>query len=152
MGFRRLETLRNKTNLLVIDNSVIMRWLVGDGSENDKLKATQVLKATQSKTHIAVVPNLWVYEASNVISSYVRREQLSEAIGLTRLSMPFEFCSIVDFEPSPIDLASISIELGLASYDATYLLLAERLKCPMATLDNKLQKIANKRGCQLFTS
>ena len=39
-----------------------------------------------------------------------------------------------------------SYELDLSAYDATYLLLAEHLSCPLATLDKDLRKAAKKRG------
>lgn len=39
-----------------------------------------------------------------------------------------------------------SYVLDLSAYDATYLLLAEHLSCPLATLDKDLRKAAKKRG------
>jgi predicted nucleic acid-binding protein len=39
-----------------------------------------------------------------------------------------------------------SYELDLSAYDATYLLLAEHLSCPLATLDKDLREAAKKRG------
>lgn len=39
-----------------------------------------------------------------------------------------------------------SYELDLSAYDATYLLLAEHLSCPLATLDKDLRKAAKKCG------
>jgi len=39
-----------------------------------------------------------------------------------------------------------SYELDLSAYDSTYLLLAEHLSCPLATLDKDLRKAAKKRG------
>jgi predicted nucleic acid-binding protein len=43
-------------------------------------------------------------------------------------------------------LAIKAFEEGLSAYDATYLLLAQKLGCPLATLDKDLRRAAKKNS------
>ena len=150
MGYKLLEAVSSKQNLVAIDNSIIVRWLVGDGSDTDREIANLILNAISLKEICPIVPSLWIYEASNVIASYVKRTQIEESIGLKRLMMPFEACNIIEFKPSLELLTLTAIKYKLSSYDATYLYLAETLNCPLATLDKKLGKAVIKSNGQLF--
>ena len=51
----------------VLDNSVAMRWLFGDGSADDQAYADHVLQVLQDENSVAVVPGVWPLEAGNVI-------------------------------------------------------------------------------------
>jgi len=150
VGYKLLESISAKQNLVVIDNSIIVRWLVGDGSKSDLEIANLILNAISRKEICPVVPSLWVYEASNVIASYVKRKQVEESIGLKRLMMPYEACNIIEFKPDLETLTLTAIKYKLSSYDATYLCLAENLNCPLATLDKKLGKAVIKSNGQLL--
>ncbi|NBS78166.1 MAG: PIN domain-containing protein, partial [Betaproteobacteria bacterium] len=46
-------------------------------------------------------------------------------------------------------LAITAFEEGLSAYDATYLLLAKKLGCPLATLDKDLRRAAKKCGVEI---
>ena len=46
-------------------------------------------------------------------------------------------------------LAIQAFELGLTAYDASYLLLAQKLGCPLATLDKDLRLAANNCGVEV---
>ena len=46
-------------------------------------------------------------------------------------------------------LAITAFEEGLSAYDATYLLLAQKLGCPLATLDKDLRRVAKKYGVEI---
>jgi hypothetical protein len=43
----------------VLDNSVAMRWLFGDGSVEDQAYADHVLQVLQDENSVAVVPGIW---------------------------------------------------------------------------------------------
>ena len=147
MGYKSLNAVSSKKNILVIDNSIIVRWLIGDGSESDIKIANSILCSISRKELYPVVPGLWIYEASNVIAAYVKRNQLEESIGLKRLMMPFDVCNIVEFKPDLTALTQIAVKYNLSSYDATYLYLADQLDCCLATLDKKLAKaVIESRG------
>ncbi len=150
MAYKLLETLASKSNIVVIDNSIIIRWLIGDGSVRDIKIANSILNSISKKELYPVVPSLWIYEASNVIATYVKRNQIEESIGLKRLMMPFEACNIVEFKPDLVELTQIAIRYNLSSYDATYLNLASQLNCALATLDKKLAKAVIKSNGDLL--
>ena len=140
MGYRKLGSILENQSLVVIDNSIIMRWLVNDGSESDLQISRLVLDSIQQGKIVPVVPSLWVYESSHVIASYIKRGLLEPEIGKRRLEMPFEICRIIDIKPNPIELVELSLKYALSSYEATYLLLAHQLECSLSTLDKKLKK------------
>jgi predicted nucleic acid-binding protein len=132
---------------LVIDNSVAMRWLFADGSAADRQYASEV--AALVETCEVHVPALFVTEAANVISRALK-------VGvITRLECESSFDLIHAMQASiePIDstqpampLAITAFEEGLSAYDATYLLLAKKLGCPLATIDKDLRRAAKKCG------
>lgn len=51
---------------LVVDNSVVMRWLFKDGSDQDRMYAAQVAQLVEASE--VFVPALFIAEAANVIS------------------------------------------------------------------------------------
>jgi predicted nucleic acid-binding protein len=55
----------------------------------------------------------------------------------------------IDSTQSAMALAITAFEEGLSAYDATYLLLAKKLGCPLATLDKDLRRAAKKCGVEI---
>ena len=49
-------------------------------------------------------------------------------------------------------LAIKAFEEGLSAYDATYLILAKKLGCPLATLDKDLRRAAKNCGVAIALS
>jgi predicted nucleic acid-binding protein len=132
---------------LVIDNSVVMRWLFNDGSETDRNYAEKVAHLVE--THDVYLPALFVPEAANVISRALKAKVMSKEDSATCFGLIDEMAANV---VTPKDTSAVmqltlrSLDDGLSAYDATYLLLAENLGCPLATLDQDLRKAAVKRG------
>lgn len=130
----------------VIDTSVTMAWCFEDettaGSE-------AVLESLQQDE--AVVPSLWELEVTNVLLVAERRKRINEAQAarfvdlLTRLP--------IRIDSSPTDLTAILAagrRHGLSAYDAAYLVLAERLGAPLATLDRRLAAACEAAGVGLL--
>ena len=132
--------------MFVIDTSVAMAWCFQD-------EATQATEAVLDllRTDQAVVPAIWPLEVANVLLVAERRGRLSEAQASRFLELLAQLPINVD--TSPTDMAGI-VATGrrhtLSSYDASYLLLAERLGATLATLDKPLAKAARKAGVQLL--
>ena len=132
--------------MFVIDTSVAMAWCFQD-------EATQATDAALDllRTDHAVVPAIWPLEVANVLLVAERRGRLSEAQASRFLELLAQLPINVD--TSPTDMAGI-VATGrrhtLSSYDAAYLLLAERLGTTLATLDKPLAKAARKAGVQLL--
>ena len=132
---------------LVVDNSVAMRWLFADGSEADRQYASEV--AALVETCEVHVPALFVTEAANVISRALKVGVISPQEGESRFDLIKDMQASVDPMESihsAMPLAMKAFEEGLSAYDATYLLLAKKLGCPLATLDKNLRRAAKNCG------
>jgi predicted nucleic acid-binding protein len=135
---------------LVIDNSVAMRWLFVDGSEADRQYASEVAALVEtSEVH---VPALFVTEAANVISRALKIGVITPQECESRFDLLQAMqASVHQIESThaAIPLAIKAFEEGLSAYDASYLLLAQKLACPLATLDKNLRRAAKKGGVAL---
>ena len=135
---------------LVVDNSVAMRWLFADGSEADRQYASEVAALVEtSEVH---VPALFVTEAANVISRALKVGVISPQEGESRFDLIKDMQASVDPMESihsAMPLAMKAFEEGLSAYDATYLLLAKKLGCPLATLDKDLRRAAKHCGVEI---
>lgn len=137
----------------VLDNSVTMRWLFGDGSPADQTYAKNVLDAIEDGN--VLVPGIWCLEVANVIARAESKYGLSEA----RSS---EFVHVLQNMHIQIDPATCAQAMGdtlqlarrykLSAYDAAYLELALREGLPLATLDEVLEQAAAKAGVRRFVS
>ncbi|WP_339057044.1 type II toxin-antitoxin system VapC family toxin [Candidatus Regiella endosymbiont of Tuberolachnus salignus] len=135
----------------ILDNSVTMRWLFGDGSPNDKMYAEHVLTSITDGN--VLVPSVWCLEVANVIARAENKYGLTEA----RSS---EFIHTLQKMHIKVDPATCLYAMGntlqlarnynLSAYDASYLELSLREGWPIATLDEALQKAAKKAGAKLF--
>lgn len=132
---------------LVIDNSVVMRWLFKDGSEADRDYAGKV--ASLVETDDVYVPALFVPEAANVISRVLKAKVISKINSVACFELIEDMAAHVvppEDTSAVMQLTLRAFEDNLSAYDASYLLLAENLNCPLATLDQDLRKAAVKRG------
>lgn len=132
---------------LVVDNSVVMRWLFNDGSEADREYAKKI--ASLVETHDVYVPALFVPEAANVISRALKAKVISKIDSATCFDLIADMAaSVVPPEDTSavMQLTLRAFDDNLSAYDASYLLLAENLNCPLATLDQDLRKAAIKRS------
>jgi predicted nucleic acid-binding protein len=132
--------------VFVIDTSVALAWCF----EDEATDATDAVLDRLSEDH-AVVPAIWPLEVANVLLVAERRGRLSEA----QVSRFLEILAQlpIDVDESPADMAGI-VAAGrrhtLSSYDASYLVLAERLGAALATLDQRLTNAARKAGVELL--
>jgi len=122
---------------LVLDSSIMLAWFFEDERSE---RADGVMRQVASKG--AVVPSLWRLEIANAFQSAVRRKRISAA---------FRDASIADLRSFPIavdsetDRHAWGATLALADrsrltlYDAAYLELAQRLRLPLASLDQGLR-------------
>lgn len=132
--------------MFVIDASVTMAWCFAD-------EATSGTEAVldQFTGDEAVVPAVWPLEVANVLLVAERRLRLTEAQASRFLDLLQQLPISVD--GAPTDLAAV-IAAGrrheLSSYDASYLVLAERTGAPLATLDRRLADAATRAGVRLL--
>jgi predicted nucleic acid-binding protein len=131
--------------VFVIDTSVAMAWCF----EDETTDATDAV-LDKLRTDQATVPAVWPLEIANVLLVAERRARLSEAQASRFLELLAQLP--IDVDDSPTDMAGI-VAAGrrhsLSSYDASYLVLAERLGTSLATLDRRLAAAAVNAGVRL---
>jgi predicted nucleic acid-binding protein len=129
-----------------MDASVAMAWCF----EDEATEATDVV-LDRLRDDEAAVPAIWPLEVANVLLVAERRDRLSEAQASRFLELLTELP--IEIDDAPHDLAAI-VAAGrrheLSSYDASYLVLAERLGAPLATLDRRLANAAERAGVELL--
>ena len=132
----------------VLDCSIAMGWCFEDESSG---YAVDVLRSlTESE---AVTPDIWPLEVVNVLLVGERRKRLTQAESARFLSLLLELPISVQHEtPERMfnEVTGLARNLGLSSYDASYLALAVHLDLPLATSDEKLAAAASNLGLALF--
>jgi predicted nucleic acid-binding protein len=137
----------------VLDNSITMRWLFGDGSPSDQAYAKQVLAAISDGN--VVVPSIWCLEVSNVIARAENKYGLTEAHSSEFVHTLQQVHIHVDPETCRHAMSNtlqLARRYKLSAYDAAYLELALREGLPLATLDEGLKEAAKKTGAKRFAS
>jgi len=138
-------------NRFVLDNSVAMRWFMPSNKPQDQAYCRDVLNSFVSSS--ALVPNLWHIEAVSALLGSEKREEITEGeiesylIKLDALPIFVDPLTVHNAFGRTLTLARA---FSLSSYDATYLELAIRESIPIATLDKKLQKAAEKSAIELY--
>ena len=128
------------TQLMVVDNSVVMAWCFEDESN---AYADGVLEKLAETT--ALVPSVWPLEVVNFLLVAERRKRLKQADSMQFISLLNQLPIIVDHDrPENMinDLLALGRSTGLSSYDAAYLYLSMKNDCPLATVDKKLLESA----------
>lgn len=136
----------------VLGNSVVMRWLFGDGSAGDRAYADHVLQVLQTDGNVAVLPGIWPLEAGNVVLRAEARNLLTEARGAEFLGTLQAMAIQTDSQTSSFALGNtfrLAKRYKLSSYDASYLELALPQGLGLATLDADMRRAAREAGVRL---
>jgi predicted nucleic acid-binding protein len=127
-----------------------MRWLFADGSKADRQYANEVAALVEtSEVHM---PALFVIEAANVISRALKTGVITAQESQSRFDLLNAMQANIDpieSTHSTMSLAIQAFELGLSAHDASYLRLAQKLGCPLATLDKDLRRAAKNCGVEI---
>lgn len=133
----------------VLDNSVVMRWLLKDGSAEHLAYATRVLDA-MSAGDKAWVPQIWALEAGNVLlkaenKGWVTETQAAAFVGLLDdMSIQTDTGTQAHALTDTLQLAR---RFRLSTYDAACLELALRENMRLATLDADLRAACEQLDC-----
>ena len=119
--------------MIVVDNSVMMRWLFNDGSEADQQYAQKVLCHIEKRKPQVIVPYLWVNEASFVVNYYTKKGMVSFEESMTHLNSLFDLCTVIRGKETPSELFDFANTHGLSTYDSSYAMLALQQAQPIAT-------------------
>jgi predicted nucleic acid-binding protein len=133
---------------VVVDASVALAWCFPDEASN---YADRVLVALEG--HAILVPAVWGLEIANAVLTGERSRRLRQpeirrfTTLLDSLSLVQDVQSVGEHVSNVLPLAR---QYNLSAYDAAYLELSIRHGTPLATLDGKLQKAAQKAGIVIF--
>jgi len=131
---------------MVIDTSVTMAWCFEDEATDDTDAVLDKLQGDE-----AVVPPLWQLEVTNVLLVAERRARITEAQATRFLDLLLRLPIRVDASQTDVPaVLAAGRRHGLSAYDAAYLVLAERLAAPLATLDHKLITASRNAGVPLL--
>ena len=133
---------------LVVDNSVVMSWCFKDETNQ---YADAVLDRLTEAT--AIVPSIWPLEVVNVLLVAERRNRLQEADSVRFITLLSQLPIEVEHEwPEKMmkELLALGRAQNLSSYDASYLDLAMRKDCPIATLDKRIRDAAKNTSVAVF--
>ena len=136
----------------VLDNSVVMRWLLNDGSQERLAYAANVLDLLTQVTGEALVPGVWSLEVANVLVKAQAKGLVSEARASAFVGLLADMAITVDTSTATRalgDTLQLARRFKLSSYDAAYLELALREGLPLATLDADLQSAMKQVGGSL---
>lgn len=127
----------------VVDNSTVMAWCFEDETSE---YAEEVLHSLRDVE--AIAPAVWPLEVGNVLLVAERSKRITQATSARFVELLNDLPIVVESEdPSRAlrEVITLARELGLTTYDASYLDLAMRLALPLATQDKKL--IAAAKAC-----
>lgn len=127
-------------NGFVVDNSVVMSWCFKD--ETNRYADAVLDKLSES---IAIAPSIWPLEVVNVLLVAERRKRLKQVDSVRFITLLSQLPIVVEDKRSEKvmrDLLALGRTSHLSSYDASYLDLAMRKDCPIATTDKKLMEAA----------
>ncbi len=135
----------------VLDNSVAMRWCFEQETANPYAEA--ILQRLEAGDE-AVVPVMWLYEASAVLARAQNRGTLA-AQKADEFIEELQFLNLVTDQESTArifpDVHCVALAYRLTSYDAAYLELALRRRLPLATLDDDLIRASKAAGVTVVT-
>lgn len=132
----------------VLDCSVTMGWVL----EDEKTDYTEAALDSLAENR-AIVPSLWELEVSNVLIVAERRGRITQAQTTHVLSLLSSLPILVDpLVPKRMltTVPALAREHQLSAYGAAYLELALREGAAIATLDQKLERIALKCGVEIY--
>ena len=134
--------------MIVLDASVVLKWIFDD--EDRAVPAARLKDAHVAGQETVAVPDLLFYEVGNVLATKTR---------LLEASIAEAFSLLWDFSLERFDLGLEEFQGGLTLarkyritlYDAAYIELSRRLKCPFVTADRKLyEKVKSIRTIELL--
>lgn len=124
-------------SFLIIDSSVIIKWLSED-HEEDLESANKILRDAQLGKVELVAPELAKYEVGNVL---LFSKKLSSEEGADVLSQFFNLpiTYIPESEIQAVETYALAFDLGITYYDAAFLSLAKQYDAPLVTSNLKHQ-------------
>lgn len=133
-----------RVNVIVVpDASVMLKWVLERDDEPDCLRAFQLLKAYEAETIVLRVPTLWRYEVGNLLG-IKQPEHAGEAL---QALLAYEFPEESLGRDYGLAVLNLMREVrGVSFYDASYHVLAIRLRGTYVTADAEYVKKGKRKG------
>ena len=124
-------------NTLVIDSSIIVKWLNRKDEEN-LTQADQILNDTKNGKVDLIAPEIAKYEVGNVLLKGKQLTPMQAVVSLrTVYSLPITF--ITESENLAKETFNLAYDLGITYYDASFLSLAKQYDATLITQNIKHQ-------------
>jgi predicted nucleic acid-binding protein len=116
---------------IVVDASVILKWVLGDEREEDQGKAMELLHAWAEGRCELAAPSLWAFEAGNVLGRFLDKEAEAKmglllGLGIRNVELTPEMSGMI---------ASWMRDKAVNFYDAAYLAAAHDCNALLVTAD-----------------
>ena len=129
----------------VVDASVAAAWVLPDEGAT---AADRALDRLGGET--AMVPGLFWDEVRNLLLSAERRGRIDQGYADASMARLRRFPIHCPGEPDDRDVMALARNHRLTAYDASYLALAIREGCELASLDRHLNEATASAGVPLF--
>lgn len=126
-----------KKRKVVVDSSVIVKWLNGQDEKN-LTEADRLLKDCEKEKVVLYAPELAKYEVGNAILYKGLEIPLAKASLGTISVLPINFVTLS--KEGILDTFGIASENNITYYDATFIDLAEKIDGELVTDNPKHQK------------
>lgn len=129
-----------------------MSWCLIDETNS---YADAVLNSFNTDGVEALTPQLWSLEVANVLLVAERRGRITQAQTTRVITLLQALPIVIDLQTAQRamgDTLALGRSLIISAYDAAYLELAMREGLPLATIDERLAKVANSCGVQTYLS
>jgi predicted nucleic acid-binding protein len=121
--------------VIVVDANIVVYLLTAN-------ERTEEARRLWAADHDWWAPRLLVYELANLFARLVRSRAVSLETGITALNAGVRIVRVPEQEPPPGRILEVASRLDLSAYDASYLAIAERLRAPLITEDERLLRAA----------
>ena len=132
----------------ILDCSMTTAWCF-----SDELTVPASKVQDRLEKEMALVPDLWFLEVTNVLATAERRKRITPAKSTEFLTLLMAMDIEVDDKAAGRafeHLLPLCRSHGLTSYDAAYLELALRRRLPLASLDDDLRAGAKALGVEVL--
>lgn len=131
-------------SLFIVDASVLLKWYVEEGKEEDLETASELRTDYHTEKITLAVPH---YAWSEVLNTLGRKNSFDEALAYFSRFLAFE----IEEYPVTLELAAVAIELmqefhGITFYDAGYHALALQHGGTFITADEQYYKKTKGKG------
>ena len=134
----------------VLDASIVLTWCFPDEHAQKAREVSELIAAGDTP----IVPAFWRHEILNALLVGERRNRITRRLIQAFIADLNRLPVAVDQQVTPEVVfnttQALSRKHGLTAYDAAYLEIAMRDRCPLATADDDLKRAAVSEGVRVL--